>query len=164
MHELTSVKSGLALVFIGLIFGIGVGISFGINEDIYKSYISEEIQAHPEIHDEKSKDKIWRYAQRAHFHATGVAAFSLGLVILIMFSDMKARLKTISSVLIGLGSFYPLSWFAMFLLAPSIGRDPAHHHLLTEILTYIGVGGLSLGILTLIANLFFGLFREQIKI
>jgi hypothetical protein len=160
LHEITSVKFGLALVFLGLIFGIGVGISFGINEDIYKSYISEEIQAHPQVHDEKSKDKIWRYAQRAHFHATGVAAFSLGLIILIMFSDMKATLKTVSSILIGLGSFYPLSWFAMFLLALSIGRDPAHQHFLTEILTYIGVGGLSLGILMLIANLFFGLFRE----
>ena len=42
MHELTTVKIGLALVFLGLLFGIGMGISFGINEDIYKSYITEE--------------------------------------------------------------------------------------------------------------------------
>ena len=138
-----------------------MGISFGVNEDIYKSYIAEEIQIHPELHDEKSKDKIWRYAQRAHFHATGVAAFSLGLIILIMLSDMQAKLKTASSFLVGLGSFYPLSWFTMFLLAPSIGRDPVHQHFLTEILTYIGVGGLSLGILMLFSNLFFGLFREE---
>ncbi len=140
-----------------------MGISFGVNEDIYKSYIAEEIQIHPELHDEKSKDKIWRYAQRAHFHATGVAAFSLGLIILIMLSDMQAKLKTASSFLVGLGSFYPFAWFTMFLLAPTIGRDPAHQHLLTEILTYIGVGGLSLGILMLIANLYFGLFRESIE-
>ena len=164
MHELTTVKIGLALVFLGLLFGIGMGISFGINEDIYKSYIAEEIQAHPELHDEKSNDKIWRYAQRTHFHATGVAAFSLGLIILIMLSDMQAKLKTASSILIGLGSFYPLSWFTMFLLAPSIGRGLAHQHLLTEIFTYIGVGGLSLGTFILIANLFLGFFREDIVV
>ncbi len=164
MHELTTVKIGLALVFLGLLFGIGMGISFGINEDIYKSYITEEIQAHPELHDEKSNDKIWRYAQRTHFHATGVAAFSLGLIILIMLSDMQAKLKTASSILIGLGSFYPLSWFTMFLLAPSIGRGLAHQHLITEIFTYIGVGGLSLGTFILIANLFLGFFREDIVV
>lgn len=161
LGELGKVKIGLALVFLGLAFGIGMGISFGINEDAYKSHITSEIQLHPEVHDEKSKDKIWRYAQRAHFHATGIAAFSLGLIILIIFSDMKAKLKTVSSVFIGLGSFYPLAWFTMFLLAPTIGRDPAHHHYLTEVLTYIGVGGLLMGLLILLANLFLGLFRER---
>ena len=78
----------------------------------------KKIQAHPELHDEKSNDKIWRYAQRTHFHATGVAAFSLGLIILIMLSDMQAKLKTASSILIGLGSFYPLSWFTMVFACP----------------------------------------------
>lgn len=160
MKELKKVKIGLALVLLGLAFGVGTGISFGLNEDIYKSYIAEEIAIHPDVHDEKSQDKIWRYAQRAHFHATGIAAFSMGLIFLVMFSDMKARLKTLSAVFIGLGGLYPLAWFNMFLVAPSIGRDPAHDHLLTEILTYVGVGGLVLGALILLANLFFGAFRE----
>ena len=162
LQELRKVKIGLALVLLGLAFGVGMGISFGVNEDAYKSYIAKEIQAHPEVHDEKSKNKIWRYAQRAHFHAMGIAAFSLGLIILVIFSDMKARLKTVSSVLIGLGGFYSLAWFTMFLVAPSIGRGPAHHYFLTEIFTYIGVGGLLLGALILLANIFLGLFREDV--
>ena len=161
LEDLGRVKIGLALVLLSLSFGVGMGISFGVNEDAYKSYIAEGIQAHPDVHDEKSGDKIWRYAQRTHFHSTGIAAFSLGLIILIMFSGMKSGLKTVSSVLIGLGGFYPLSWFTMFLLAPSIGRSPAHHHLLTEIFTYVGVGGLLLGAFFLFASLFFGLFRED---
>ena len=67
MHEeLQKVKIGLALVLLSLAFGVGMGISFGLNEDAYKSHIAEQVQAHPEVHDEKSKDKIWRYAQRAH--------------------------------------------------------------------------------------------------
>ncbi|MDH3978993.1 MAG: hypothetical protein OEU91_00620 [Gammaproteobacteria bacterium] len=160
LEALQKVKVGLAMVFLALLFGIGMGVSFGVNEDAYKDYIASEIQAHPEVHDEKSQSKIWRYAQRAHFHSTGIAAFSLGLIILVMVSGMKSRLKTVSSFLVGLGGLYPLSWFTMFMLAPSMGRGPAHDHLLTELFTYIGVGGLLLGILILIGNLFFGLFQE----
>lgn len=159
--KLNVVKLGLALVLLGLVFGVGMGISFGINEDMYKDFIAEGVAANPEVHDAKSKEKIWRYAQRAHFHATGIAAFSLGLVILVMFSEMKARVKAISSVLIGLGSFYPLAWFTMFLLAPSIGRGPAHHYILTEIFTYIGVGGLVIGAILLFSSLFLGMFAED---
>lgn len=162
-HELRNVKIGVFLVLCGLIFGMAMGISFGINEDAYKDFIAEGITAHPEVHDAKSKDKIWRYAQRAHFHATGISAFSLGLIILIMFSRMRVKLKAASSILIGLGGLYPLSWFAMFLLAPSIGCGPAHHHVLTEIFTYTGVGGLVLGAFFLFANLFLGFFADRSK-
>jgi len=153
-------KFGLALVLLGLALGVGMGISFGVKESAYKSYIAEGIQAHPQLHDDKSQQKIWRYAQRAHFHATGIAAFSLGLIILVSFSDMRSGFKTLSSILIGMSSLYPLSWLSMFLLAPSIGRDAAHHHFLTELFLFLGVSGLVLGTLVLVVNIFFGQFRE----
>ncbi|HNP30658.1 MAG TPA: hypothetical protein PKK23_16555, partial [Nitrospirales bacterium] len=111
--------------------------------------------------DSKSADKIWRYAQRAHFHATGIAAFSLGLVILVMFSTLKPTYKKASAILLGLSSFYPLSWYTMFWLAPSIGRGPAHAHILTEFFAYTGVGGLLLGAFFLCANIFLGSFRDE---
>ena len=158
--ELKNVRIGLALVLLSLAFGVGLGITFGVNEAGFETYIAKGIAAHPALHDQASPEKIWRYAQRGHFHATGIAAFSLGLILLIMFSDMKKRLKTVSSSLIGLSGFYPLSWFTIFLLAPAIGRDAAHAHFLTEAFTYIGVGGLLLGTFFLIANIFFGYFRE----
>ena len=160
--ELKNVKLGLALVLLGLLFGIGLGIFFGVNEEGIKTYIANGIAAHPEVHDKASPDKIWRYIQRAHFHATGIAAFSLGLILLVMSSGMKPKLKTVSSSLIGLSSFYPLAWFTTFLYAPSMGRDPAHHHFLTETFTYIGVGGLLLGLFFLLANIFLGLFKGDI--
>lgn len=158
--ELNYVKAGLALVLAGLLFGIGLGVSFGIDEDLYQDYIASGIAAHPELHDDRSRDKIWRYAQRAHFHATGIAAFSIGLILLVMASSLKKSLKTISAFLIGLGGLYPLSWFTMYLLAPGMGRDPAHGYILTELFTYIGVGGLLAGLFILMANLFLGLFRD----
>ena len=162
--ELSAVKVGLAIVLLGLFFSIALGISFGVNEDAFKDYVAEGIAAHPEVHDEDSKDKIWRYAQRAHFHAGGVSAFCLGLIILLMFSKLRPELRSVSSILIGLGSFYPLSWLSMFFLAPSIGRDPAHEHILTQLLTYVGVGGILLGSFFLLANLFLGLFKDPVDV
>ena len=162
--EMKVVQLGLAFVFVGLLFGVGMGISFGVQEDAFKNYIAEGIAANPTLHDAKSQDKIWRYAQRAHFHATGIAAFSLGLIILVMFSTLKTKLKQVVSILIGLSSFYPLSWFTMFVLAPSIGRGPAHEHILTAVFALTGVGGVLLGGGLLCANLFLGFFREDVNI
>jgi len=158
--NLKSIKYGLVLVMLGLIFGIGLGVTFGVNEDLFQTYIEQGVAAHPEVHDEKSPGKIWRFAQRAHFHATGIAAFSIGLLLLVAASRLKEKYKQIAGILIGLGSFYPLAWFTIFLLAPSIGRDAAHEHPLTELLVIVGVGGLLLGLVILLANLFLGLFSE----
>ena len=160
-EEMKAVKIGLFLVLLTLLFGIGMGIYFGVAEDSVKSYISDGVIANPAVHDAKSNSKIWRYAQRSHFHATGISAFSLGLVVLIALSSMKRNLKTIAAILVGLGGFYPLAWFTMFLLAPSIGRDPAHEHIITEVFTHIGVGGLLLGLFMLCASLFLGMFNED---
>ncbi len=160
-EDMKVVKVGLALVLSGLVFGVVMGISFGIQEDTYKNYIAEGIAANPTVHDDKSQSKIWRYAQRAHFHATGISAFSLGLIILVMFSDLKSKLKRTASIFLGLSSFYPLSWFTMFVLAPSIGRGPAHEHILTEVFVLIGVSGVLVGGFYLCANLFLGLFKEE---
>ena len=161
IKNLTSIKAGLALVMLGLLFGIGLGVTFGVNEVLFETYIAQGIAAHPELHDASSPQKIWRYAQRAHFHATGIAAFSIGLLLLVSASSLNQQLKKIAALLIGLGGCYPLAWFTMFVVAPSIGRGAAHAHPVTELLTYVGVGGLLLGVAILLANLFIGLFSER---
>lgn len=155
------IKPGLALVLLGLIFGIAMGVAFGINEDGFKNFISQGIAAHPQLHDQSSAAKIWRYAQRAHFHATGIAAFSLGLLLLVLVSTLKPLYKKASAILIGLSSFYPLAWFTIFLLSPGMGRDAAHEHILVELFVYIGIGGLLAGMAILIGNLFLGMFGQQ---
>lgn len=161
LENINIVKPGLTLVFLGLFFGLSMGILFGVNEDAVKGYIDSGIEAHQELHDKKSSSKIWRYAQRSHFHALGIAAFSLAIILLINFSTMRERYKKISSLLIGLGSFYPLSWFSMFLLAPSLGRSEAHHHWITTAFVYLGIGGLVCGLFLITANLFFGLLSDK---
>jgi hypothetical protein len=49
----------------------------------------------------------------------------------------------------------------MFFLSPSIGRAAAHEQILTKLFTIVGVIGLCIGSLILVANLFFDFFREQ---
>ena len=159
--ELNHVKPGLAMVLAGLLFGIGLGVSFETAGDAYMNHITSGLNAHPELHDDKSMGIIWRYSRRAHFHATGIAAFSIGLILLIMASGLKKRLKSMTAVLIGLGSFYPLSLFTLFILAPDMGRAAAHEYILTKLCTFVGVGGLLAGLFILLANLFLGLFRDE---
>lgn len=160
-QDIRVIRPGLIMVMLTLLFGISMGITFGIAEERVQSYIATGIAAHPNLHDGKSQHKIWRYAQRAHFHATGISAFSIGLVLLVLVSSLKAGLKTLASILIGMGGLYPLSWFSMFLLSPSMGRSAAHGHIITESLVLLGVGGLLVGIFILCANLFLGLFRSS---
>jgi len=159
-NALVHVRLGLALVLLTLLFGIAMGISFGINEEGYQQWIAQGIAAHPELHDADSQDDIWRFAQRAHFHATGIAAFSLGLILVVVLSGMRAQFKKITSTLIGLSGFYALSWLSIFFLSPSMGREPAHSALLPEILVFIGVGGLLLGLCILIVHLIFNIWSE----
>ena len=161
LENINIVKPGLALVFLGLFFGLSMGILFGVNEDAVKGYIDRGIETHQELHDKKSASKIWRYAQRSHFHALGIAAFSLALILLIHLSTMIDNYKKVSALLVGLGSLYPLGWFSMFLLAPWLGRSEAHHHWLTIVFVYLGVGGLVGGLFLITANLFFGLFNDK---
>lgn len=159
--QLKDIKFGLALVMLGLLFGIGLGVAFGVNEDFFQNYAAQGIAAHPQLHDTQSQEKIWRYVQRAHFHATGIAAFSLGLLLFVAASSLTETLKKSASFLISLGGLYPLSWLSIFVLAPSMGASAAHSSLLTELLTYIGVGGLLLGLAILLANLFLGVGRAS---
>ena len=160
-QPLANVKAGIAIVMICLLFGLAMGIGFGVNEDFFKDFIANGIAANPDVHDAKSQDKIWRYAQRSHFHATGIAAFTAALVLLTAFSSMTRSMKRLTAVLVALGGVYPMAWFSMFILSPSMGRSAAHAHIITELFTYVGVGCLLLGLAMLIANLFLGLFSEQ---
>lgn len=151
--DIGNLRLGLLLSMLTLIFGISMGVLFGANEDGVQEYISAGIAAHQSLRDGKSQSKIWRYAQRAHFHATGVSAFALVLILITGVTSLSRRGKFVASTLIGVGSFYPLSWFSMFLLSPSLGRDGVHHAFVTESITMILVACLSAGVLLVFSGL-----------
>ncbi len=155
--DLTTVKIGLCLALLCLLMNIGMGVLFGANEDLFQNYIKSGMAAsgHPELFKPTSQDGIWRLFQRAHFHAGGVGAFSLGLVVVTAMVNMSAARKQITAALIGLSIFYPLAWLNMAIQAPTIGTRAAHEHWLTLVCTYVGVGALGLGLLSLILGVLF---------
>jgi hypothetical protein len=134
-----------------------LGALFGLNEDMFQNYIHAGIAASPQLFADAAKEQsmIWRWVQRAHFHAGGIGAFSLGLVVVTALTSLSDRRKKITATLIGLSLFYPLAWFVMFLYAPSMGRAAAHHAFIPELFVDIGVGALSLGLLSLIHGVLF---------
>lgn len=162
LNDIAPVRLGLILSMLTLLFGIGLGVVFGINEDGVQDYIRDGIAAHAQLHDQQSQSKIWRYAQRAHFHATGVGAFTLAMILLVGVMPMTRRFKAATSTLIGIGSFYSLAWLSMFLLAPSLGRGAAHDALVTGLITKVTVGSLLLGVAILFLHLLFGFGRERL--
>jgi len=109
LNDIAPVRLGLILSMVTLLFGIGMGVVFGVNEDGVRDYIKDGIAAHAQLHDQQSQSKIWRYAQRAHFHATGVGAFTLAMILLVGATPMARRFKAAVSTLIGVGSFYSLA-------------------------------------------------------
>jgi hypothetical protein len=165
INDIRPLRLGLSLSMLILLFGIGMGILFGINEDAVKDYIADGVAAHQSVHDEKSTSKIWRYAQRSHFHATGVGAFALAMILLAGASNLTRKLKFSASTLVGIGSFYSLAWLSMFLLAPGIGRDAAHHSFLTWSITSLTIGCLLIGMAIIMMNLLFnfGSHDQQIQ-
>jgi len=155
---LGDVRPGLIVAGAILLFGVSLGIAYGLIEESIQQFIVDGIAAHPALHDSDSPEKIWRWWLRAHFHSTGIAAFTLPLIALTALSGLSAGMKKLASLLIGLGGLYALSWFTMALLAPGLGREAAHHALPVEILVMAGVGSLLTGIAILFSNIIFGWF------
>jgi hypothetical protein len=154
--DLKPVKIGLALALLTILIGLTLGALFGLNEDLFQNYIQAGIAANPQFFPDAAKEQeiIWRWVQRAHFHAGGIGAFSLALITLTALTGMSYRRKQITAALIGLSIFYPLTWYALYVYAPHIGRTAAHHALIPELFADIGVGALCLGLLSLIHGLF----------
>lgn len=154
--DLAPVKIGLALAILTILLNIGLGSAFGLFEDAIRGYIRDGIAANPTLFKDAARegDFIWRWIQRSHFHAGGIGAYVLGLVILTALTRMTPLHKRVTSILLGLSICYPLAWLMMYVYAPWVGRPIAHHLFIVEALTDIGVGSLSLGILSLLWGVF----------
>ena len=48
----------------------------------------------------------------------------------------------------------------MFYLAPQIGRDAAHNHILTESIVYISTGAFLIGLFMIFSSIFLDKFNE----
>lgn len=130
-------KKQFIIVIISLILGNLIAVFFGVNEDLFKNQIANDLKTNSKIlaiedlekrekKIDKEKSKNWRYYQRFHFHSTGIGAISLGVLFLLMLINSHNILKIISSYMISIGgALYPFIWLFAAIYGPSMGRSEA---------------------------------------
>lgn len=131
--SLRAASFGLSLAVITLLFGQGMGIVFGLNEDAIKSRLASSAAEVRETvyhgNDTAIKpvlDKSWIYMQRAHLHAGGMGttAFALGGFICLLGAPRRVT-ATICLALGAGGLGYSVFWMWAGFRAPALGGTGA---------------------------------------
>jgi len=135
-------------VFIAILFGANEEmfldrIAAGLEKNVKIQQIEDPAQKEQKVKAETEKN--WRYYQRYHFHATGIGAMMMG--ILLFLARLKAPRKhiNIASYLVAIGGIlYPFVWLFAGIYGPEMGRAEAKEAF--AILGYAGglflVGGI----------------------
>ena len=135
--QLEPVRVGLVLGLVAVLYGWSLGILFGAGEHwLRQGFI------------------------RAHLHAGAIGSIAIGGSVALALLGVSARLKTVASTLLGLGSVgYSVFWMWAGLRAPTLGSTGAAKESLRW-LAWPSSGALMVGALLTIAlvtgNLFLG--------
>lgn len=127
--SLRAAAVGLVLSVLTILFGQGMGIIFGLNEDAIKSRLNASASAvlstTYKADDAGMKsvlDKSWTYMQRAHLHAGAMGTTALALTILLSVLGTSTKLLVPISVALGGGGLgYSVFWMWAGFLAPGLG-------------------------------------------
>lgn len=120
---------GLVFAVATLLFGFGLGIVFGLNEDAIKSRLSAsaaEVRVTVYQDDDaaisKVLDKSWTYMQRAHLHAGGLGVAAVGLTLVVVLLGASAAVTRLVSLGLGAGGLgYSVFWLWAGFRAPGLG-------------------------------------------
>ena len=127
--SLRAASAGLVLAVLTILFGQGMGIVFGLNEDAIKNRLKVSAT---EVRDTVYKgddaaikavqDKSWTYMQRAHLHAGGMGTTALSLIVLLSVLATSRRATSAIGVALGAGGFgYSVFWMWAGFRAPALG-------------------------------------------
>lgn len=127
--SLRTASLGLALAVLTILYGQGMGIVFGLNEDAIKSRLKTSAAA---VRDTVYKgddaaikavlDKSWAYMQRAHLHAGGMGTTALALIVLAGLLGASRRWTMAVGLGLGAGGLgYSLFWMWAGFRAPALG-------------------------------------------
>lgn len=127
--SLRTASLGLALAVLTILFGQGLGIVFGLNEDSIKSRLKSSAS---EVRDTVYKgddaaikavlDKSWVYMQRAHLHAGGMGTTALALIVLVGLLGASRRWTMAVGLGLGAGGLgYSVFWMWAGFRAPALG-------------------------------------------
>lgn len=124
---------GILLAVLTLLFGFGLGIVFGLNEDLIRdrqhaaanavletAYLGDSAKADAMV------SRSWSYMQRAHLHAGSLGTAALALTFVVLLLGLSPALTRAISVALGLGGFgYALFWLLAGFRAPAMGSTDA---------------------------------------
>lgn len=130
-------KIPFLLAILGMAGGVFIAILFATNEDGIQTKIKVGLEKNAKImaitdpakREEKiSKDsgRFWKYYQRFHFHATGIGAMMMGLLLFLTRLSAPAKFVTLSSYAVSIGGFlYPFVWLFAGIYGPEMGGEEA---------------------------------------
>ena len=133
---LRSSTLGLILAVLTMLFGQGMGIVFGANEDAIKDRLKDSA-AEVRItiyHGEDAAikavlDKSWAYMKRSHLHAGGMGTSALALTLLVGMLGVSRWVNTAIGVALGAGGLgYSIFWMWAGFRAPALGSTAAAKH------------------------------------
>lgn len=132
-HSLSSniraAAAGLTLAIFTILFGQGMGIVFGLNEDVIKSRLQADaaevqgtIYKDDKVAAKAVVDKSWNYMQRAHLHAGGMGTTAVALIIVLCFVGASRPVTALISMGLGAGGLgYSIFWMWAGFRAPALG-------------------------------------------
>jgi len=131
--NLRAASVGLMLAVLTILFGQGMGIVFGLNEDIIKSRLKADaaevqgtIYKNDPIASKAVIDKSWNYMQRAHLHAGGMGTTAVALIIVLCLAGASDKVTTLISLALGAGGLgYSIFWMWAGFRAPALGSTGA---------------------------------------
>lgn len=136
-HFLTSnmraASAGLVLAILTILFGQGLGIVFGLNEDAIKSHLKGEAAEVQEtiyqgdlIASKAVVDKSWTYMKRAHLHAGGMGTTAVALITVVCLVGASRKVTQVISLALGVGGLgYSVFWMWAGFRAPALGSTGA---------------------------------------
>lgn len=133
MSHLRTVRLGVVLALLSILFGFGLGAVFGAAEASVKGHLKAEGEAAlaTKYGGDPAKmkpvvDKAWAYVLRAHLHGGAIGAVALGLCLLLASLPGAGRAHAVAAALSGAGALgYGVFWLFAALRAPGLGSTGA---------------------------------------
>ena len=131
--RLRAASVGLVLAVVTILYGQGMGIVFGLNEDAIKDRLKtsaagvrDTVYKADDAAIKAVQDKSWAYMQRAHLHAGGMGTTALVLIVLVCLLEPSRRVTAIIGVGLGGGGLgYSVFWMWAGFRAPALGGTGA---------------------------------------
>lgn len=128
--NIRAASAGLVLSILTILFGQGMGVLFGLNEDAIKTRlktdaaeVQETVYKNDAVAAKAVVDKSWNYMQRAHLHAGGMGTTAVALIVILCLVGASRPATAIISAALGAGGLgYSVFWMWAGFRAPGLGN------------------------------------------